>query len=311
MNEGRQIRLGFVIRGAVIGIAFVVLIAPILAGVLFIAGLTRPSCGGAGRPESFDSGFEDITVPAPSINTSATMRAYFITAQDPPNGTAKGTIIGVPTGSAGRADRIHELRFFYQAGYNVLAFESRTCAAGLIASLGYQEVDQVGDALEYLRSRPDIDMDRIGIHGFSAGGATAIMAAARYDEIDAVVAQGGYHDFFEEVTHNTTQGWSELPLIGDFFRFGVRIGYRAIVGVDIRNLSPISVIGQIAPRPALLVYGSDEPGIRGAQMMLDEAGQNVELWIVPAALHGGYMDAVGEPEYKRQVIGFWDRVFGE
>lgn len=308
IQEKRQIRVGFIMRGAVIGIAVTVLLMPTLAGIGFVSSLMMPLCGTSGNPQNFNLTFEDLTIPAPSINAS--MRAYFIPAQNPPNGNTNGTIIGVPTGAAGRADRLHELQFFVQAGYNVLAFESRTCASGAINSLGYGEVAQVGDALDYLRTRPDVNMDRIGIHGFSAGGATAIMAAARYPEISAVIAQGGYHNFSEEVAHNT-RVWDEtVPFIGSLFRFGINLGYRVLSGEDISVLDPISGLDHISPRPILLVYGSNEPGMRGANLML-AAGDSVELWAVDGAGHGNYVQVVGGETYSAHTVEFWDSVLDE
>lgn len=307
IQEKRQIRVGFIIRGAIIGIAATVLLLPTLAGIGFIASLMMPLCGVSGNPHNFSLTFENLTIPAPSLNTS--MRAYFIPAQNPPNGNVNGTIIGVPTGASGRADRLHELQVFVQAGYNVLAFESRTCANGAINSLGYGAVAQVGDALDYLRTRDDVDMARIGIHGFSAGGASAIMAAARHPEISAVIAQGGYHNFSEEVAHNT-RVWDEtVPFIGSLFRFGINLGYRVLAGDDISVLDPLSMLDAISPRPILLVYGSNEPGMRGANMML-AAGDSVELWVVDGAGHGNYVQVVGAEAYAAHTVAFWDRVLG-
>lgn len=302
MNPNPQIRVKFVIRGAVIAVVLVFLLLPIGAGVVFITGLTAPICGASGDPSAYGLDFEAIRIPAPSLNGE--LRAYYIPAE-----TAKGTIIGVPTGSAGRGDRLHELRLFHAAGYNILAVESRTCAAGRINSLGYLEVEQVGDALAYLLTRADVDTERIGIHGFSAGGSTALMAAGRYPEISAVIAQGGYHDFWAEVAENTAVFDQRIPFMGALFRFGAQIGYQVTTGTDVSNLAPYRAIPNIAPRSVLLIYGTNEPGLAGAEAMA-ALGEHVELWRIEGAGHGNYVTVAGEAEYARVTAAFWDRTIG-
>jgi hypothetical protein len=85
----------------------------------------------------------------------------------------------------------------------------------------------------------------------------------------------------------------------------VRLGYRLTTGDDLAVLSPIGAIGQIAPRPVLLIYGTNEPGLEGARQMEAAGGSNVVLWEVPGAGHGGYVSAAPE-EYPRRVIAFLD-----
>jgi uncharacterized protein len=163
----------------------------------------------------------------------------------------------------------------------------------------------VGDALDYLATRPDVDMEKLAIHGFSVGGAIATMAGARYPELKAVSAEGGYHDFSEQLSDNVQAQW---PGLGFLYEWGVHIGYRLTTGYDLSVLSPIAAIGQIAPRPILLIYGTAEPSLPGAHLQMAAAKGNAELWEVPGATHGTYQYGAPE-EYERRVVGFYDRVF--
>ena len=157
----------------------------------------------------------------------------------------------------------------------MLSYSSRACVGGAANTLGYKEAAQVGDALAYLATRPEVDANRIAIHGFSAGGAAAIMAAAQFPTMRAVVAEGGYHDFVAEVEQNTPHTLWFAPL----FRFGARAGLPPDRrDVDMSVLSPISVIGQIAPRPILLIYGTNEPGLDGRALAAER--RRVERRIV-------------------------------
>jgi dienelactone hydrolase len=59
--------------------------------------------------------------------------------------------------------------------------------AGLPATLDQIPVETVGNALESVAKRPDVDAARIGVFGDSKGGELALLAAATYPQVHAVV----------------------------------------------------------------------------------------------------------------------------
>lgn len=292
-------RVLFVVRPVLLASVVLLLGLPTLAGAGFMGALTAGVCGGNADPAAHNLPYEDIAFPSAEYNRPTP--AYFIP------GTNGATVIVLPTGSAGRGDRMDEIAVYHAGGYSVLTFSSRACVGGANNSLGYLEAIQVGDALAYLRSRPEVDINRLAAHGFSAGGAAVIMAAAQYPDLRAVVAQGGYHDFHDEISVNSAYLGALAPL----FRFGAETVYRSQIGYDIGVLSPIAAIGRIAPRPILLVYGTHEPGLRGARLQLAEAGANAQLWEVPGAGHGNYIAAAGHDAYAARVLGFMDAAMGD
>ena len=292
-------RLVFVLRAVAVTTALLLVGLPFLAGFSFTIFLTLPGCTGGANPAAYDMPFEDVSFP--SFEFDQPTPAFFIPAQNP-NGA---TVIVAPALAGGRGSRIEEIAVYHQNGYHVLTYDSRTCLANVSTSLGYREVPQVGDALDYLGTRADVDVERIAIHGFSAGGATAMMAAARYPELRAVVAEGGYHDFKQQLEQDS----AGLGVLGGLFRLGAHAGYRLTTGDEIGVLSPIAAIPQISPRPLLLVYGTSEPSLRGARQMQAAGGENVTLWEVPGATHGSYVFTAPE-DYERIVIGFLDEAMG-
>jgi dienelactone hydrolase len=280
----------FVVRASLVALIALALILPTALGAAFMAVLTAPVCGGETVPPM---AHEAVSFPSTEFNRLTP--AYFIPAETPDG----ATVIVVPTGNAGRGNRMAEIAIYHAGGFHVLTYSSRACVGGAANSLGYKEAAQVSDALAYLDTRSDVDPNRIGIHGFSAGGAAAIIAAARFSELKVVVAEGGYHDFAAEVERNTPTTQWFAPL----FRFGAHLSYRVTTGDDMRVLSPISVIGQISPRPILLIYGTNEPGLDGARLQQTAAGVNAQLWEVAGAGHGNYA-AVAPDEYGQRVVGF-------
>lgn len=288
----RLLRLTVFALGAAIFV--MVFIAPSLFGALGMWWLTHPQCAGDGgrTPGDFGHAYEEVVVVA--RETGDAHRGFYI-----PSRNGAHVIVPPPLNSA-RGHTLHEIDVLARHGYGVLSYESRACnGAGRVTSLGYLEVEDLAGALNWLLARPDVDPERIGVHGFSSAGATATMAAARYPQLRAVVAEGGYHDL----------GPGTLGVGGNIVEAAVRaaaaLTYHLATGVDIREVSPIAVIGQVAPRPILLIYGSREVTLRGAREQLAAAGENAALWEVPGAGHGDYV-LVAPEAYARRLVAFFD-----
>jgi dipeptidyl aminopeptidase/acylaminoacyl peptidase len=77
---------------------------------------------------------------------------------------------------------INLLPFFrdlHQAGYSVLAFDIRNFGESDgrgVFTVGWQESRDLRGALDWLARRPDVDVDRLGVIGFSNGGNTLVFA---------------------------------------------------------------------------------------------------------------------------------------
>jgi pimeloyl-ACP methyl ester carboxylesterase len=273
-------------------IALTVLMVPIVLGIITTYVLLYAPCGeDTTTPADFGHSYDDITIQA---RAGGAFRAYFIP------GTNGAAIIIPPTTAQGRGARLHLADLYADHGHAVITYESRRCADMGALSLGYKETNEVGDVLDYLLTRDDVDPDQIGITGFSSAGATSIMAAARFPEIGAVIAEGGYDDFAEGSIRLGTGGFFE-----SVYKWSVVISYRVLNGESIHKLSPLDRIGDISPRPILLIYGSYETTLAGARRQQAAAGDNAALWVVDGAGHGLYWTVAGE-EYERRVIAFFD-----
>lgn len=198
-----------------------------------------------------------------------------------------------------------ELSPYLEAGALVLLYTSRSCVGGVPHALGLAEARQMGDALAFVRGRTDLANRTVIAHGYSAGGAAALMAAAQFPDIDAVVAQGGYEDFSARLSEDIRP----LQVIAPLFEFGVRAAYRIAQGESIDALSPISAIPAIVPRPVLLIYGTAEPSIGGARSMAALGTDAVWLVEISGATHGSYQTT--DPEaYRAAVLALLDKLAG-
>ncbi|MGQ9889103.1 MAG: alpha/beta hydrolase [Aggregatilineales bacterium] len=264
-------------------------------GFVMIAGLTRGLCSGSADPAAAGLPAQPVAFYAGDLQRD--VRGYFV------QGDNGATVIVAPTGSDGAGVPLAEIALLQRNGYSVLSYESRPCI-GVPHSLGYKETAEVGDALAYLNSRSDVDPQRIAVYGFSTGGATAIMAGARFPQLAAVIALGGYADLERYLDEQIATMW-----YGPLFRLGAHAAYRLITGQPMSVLSPLRAIGQIAPRPVLLIYGSEEPSLPGARQQLAAAGETAQLWEVPGAAHGNYIH-VAPAEFETRLIAFLDAALG-
>lgn len=187
-------------------------------------------------------------------------------------------------------------------GYGVLLTDPRLCAAPDAAfTAGYAEVDDVAGALAFVQAQSEVDSNRIGALGFSVGGATAIFSAAQLEGIRAVVSEGNFYNLGDDIAD--TGGNNSL--LESFYTQAILFFYRRQTGVDACLISPIHAIGQISPRPVLLIFGEHEVASGHAREQFAAAGGPKSLWVVPGVGHGGYIQTWPE-EYEGRVISFFD-----
>ena len=190
-------------------------------------------------------------------------------------------------------------------GYGALLFDRR----GEGESDGDPNVfgwagEDIRAAVEFLRSRPEIDPDRIGGLGLSVGGEMMIEAAAESDGLKAVVskvrgsARSARRSRYPTRGRGSRRRWftpSRTP--------GVALFSNTLPPPSLEDL-----VGRIAPRPVAIIYAM--PGQGGeaelSQVFYDAGREPKTIWRVPGAGHTGGIEA-RPAEYERRVVGFFDR----
>jgi fermentation-respiration switch protein FrsA (DUF1100 family) len=193
--------------------------------------------------------------------------------------------------------------------YSVLMPDHRAHggSAGRYTSIGYHErLDLIG-AARYLR---ELGYSRIGVLGISMGGAAAILAAAESPEIDAVVADSSFACLWRAVQRSACHRGYPGPITAPLAYLAchtaaLRLRYRQAFG------DPVRVVGEIAPRPLLIIHGGDDDLISAdsAYQLYMAAGPGRELWILPRTGHARALEAAPE-QYSRRVLEFYDRTIG-
>jgi len=261
--------------------------------------LAHPGCSGPHR-SPLDVGildYQEVTF-TPQGNADTTRHtAWWLPSR---NGAA---VILIPGYGQSRDGLLDQGAMLARHGYGVLLIDPRYCASpDPVFSAGYNEVQDVAGALEFVQDRPDVRSHRVGVLGYSVGGATAILSAAQLDDIQAVVSEGNFYN----LGHDIANTGGDNSLLADFYYQVILFFYRFYTGVDARLISPIDAIGHISPRPVLLIFGEREVDNGRAHEQFAAAGEPKSLWVVPGVGHGGYIQTWPE-EYEVQVISFFDK----
>jgi len=197
-----------------------------------------------------------------------------------------------------------------QAGYGVLMYDERASgeSEGEYRSYGWEDPRDVGGALEFLKEKTNVDPGKIGIAGCSIGGQIALQGAAYYPQIGAVWADGASTIRAQDISKPTNPIYA-LLVVANYM-----LDWMYEVKLDIDAPTPmIEIIGDIAPRPIMLV-GSGIPhpftGSEGdhLEFYARYAGENAELWVLPDAGHCGGPHARPE-EYANRMVEFFDTAF--
>src|ERR1700731_2138044 len=105
-------------------------------------------------------------------------------------------------------------RVLNEFGFITLRFDMRGCGKsegefGRVICL--EQVEDTGNALDFLSHHPAVDPDRIGVIGSSFGGAVGVYAGGTHPRIAAVVSNGGWGHRERKFCgqHPTPEGWAK------------------------------------------------------------------------------------------------------
>jgi len=254
-------------------------------------------------PANYGIPFEELSFAAPD---GIRLRGWYLHSRTGEGGRGPAVILCHGLG-ASKSDFVELGAYLSQRGFHVLLFDFRAHgdSGGSKCSLGYLEKEDLLAALNLLQGKREVDLHRIGVYGFSLGGAVAIMTAAERPEIRAVVADSAFTSMEEEATHVLTRVY-HLPR-APFLWLGKLI-FRLFFGFGLEEISPLSAIGRLSGRPILLIAGVGDEAIPDAhaRYLYQAAGQPKELWLIREAVHGGTLAAAG-PEYERRVERFFSQ----
>ena len=174
-------------------------------------------------------------------------------------------------------------------------------------TFGLREILEVQAVLDFLTQDPALKDLPIGCYGLSMGGAIALLAAARFPKILAVVSDSAYADFGKVIARvqQLTYHIPQVPLgLATLWAAEFRLGCKASA------VSPLQAIPKVAPRGVLIIHGIRDVIVPAeeARMLFEAAGEPKGLWLVPEAEHAGAYYRQRE-EYPRRVAEFFKDAF--
>jgi len=199
------------------------------------------------------------------------------------------------------AGSIKYANMFLEKGYTVFLYDHRNhgLSTKSFTSFGHFESEDLRRVIHALRKRDNTI--KIGIMGESLGGATVLQYAAKYDDVDFVIADCPFadaHDVFEYR-----------------MRYDYKIAPKFIISLA-SNLSRVfqgwsfkyaSVKGRLknVTTPILFIHGESDLYIPKSmtEALYEEKGQASWLYIAPGARHA--KSFTSNPEiYKNRVSDF-------
>ena len=219
--------------------------------------------------------------------------------------SARGVVVLVHGFKTYRQEMTDHARFIRDAGYSVLLYDSRGCGAsdGVFGVGATEDRDIIG-AVSYVRSRGGAGSDHIAVLGISLGAGDALLAAAKDERIQAVIADSSWADERVQVSRMTSVPLGPLsvpvlpyePALVD-----------ALIGGRLEDARPIDAVDRIAPRSLLLIHSLDDENattpFTDAEQLFSRARPPKEFWRVPTGGHVGALHSQPD-EYKARVIAF-------
>lgn len=229
-------------------------------------------------PESFNLPSEDIT-----ITTKDGIRLSGWLIEDDATKEASRALIILHGYPVEKGDMLPIASRLYP-DFTLLLLDLRSFgeSEGKFTTFGIKERKDIGAVLDFLASR---GYGKIGIFGFSLGGAVGIMSAASDTRIDAVASYASHAD----VARLGEETYRQLfvlkkPMVGLMSLWG-----RLLFGESLKKISPVNAARELNI-PTLITHSEDDDQISFAHAkLLQEALSNnkkAEFYFFKGWLHG-------------------------
>ena len=228
-------------------------------------------------------------------------------------------------------------------GYVALRFSYRGCGEsdgefGRIICL--EQVEDTKNALTFLQSRPEVDPDRIGLIGSSFGAAVAVYTGGVDERVAAVVSSGGWGDGERKFRgqHPTPEAWEKFTTmlergrkhreetgeslmvprydivpIPEHLRSNLAKNsvteFPAETAQSMFDFRADDVVGNISPRPLLLLHSSEDSVTPTEQSieMFKRAGQPTDLHLTADTDH--FMFAEDNVRVRNMLSDWLEKFF--
>jgi uncharacterized protein len=210
------------------------------------------------------------------------------------------TLLVIHGGGGNRTGAVAHAKLLVRHGYGVLLYDARGRgrSEGQQNAFGWGWTKDVAGAIAFLKSRPEVDAQRIGGLGLSTGADALVQAAGQGADLRAVVADGAAAESFED--------WRRLQGITAMTPMFAAEFATVRITSGVKSGPPMEDMIKRITKPLLLVSAGRAEEYKFAVKYDRAAGSRpVEHWNLPNATHTGAIRQAA-PAYARRVTAFFD-----
>ncbi|MCH8748602.1 alpha/beta fold hydrolase, partial [Patescibacteria group bacterium] len=249
----------------------------------FYSSIRPPRLTSPVTPRDFGLDYDDINL---TTKDGLRLAGWFI-----PNQETDKTIILLHGYPADKGNILPAMAFLAQH-YNLLLFDFRYhgASAGAYTTIGAKETADLSAAIEWLQRQ---GYHKIGLWGFSLGGAVALMTASDYPTVKAVISEASYANLNLMVP-------ALYPLPGLRYPLAAltRLWGKIFLGLDSKAVSPAASAQQLTI-PVLIIHSKNDTTITFNHAQLIKASlannQQAQFWFADNLIHGQFSQ-----EYDRR-----------
>jgi uncharacterized protein len=276
----------------------------------FLLGVHPPRFGTDDSPKRHGLDYESVSF---ATSEGLTLRGWFIpaaTASLEPSGQGEmawNTCATILVGHGYPFDKANILRhaLFLHPRFHLLVFDFRYFGEsdGAYTTAGLLETRDVQAAVEYVKSRSDVNPERIGALGFSMSASAFILT--RHQDVKAIVADSPYATLEGIIARQFffLPGFTKWPLVAL-----TKLYARLFLGVRVSDAAPADVV-QDLNAPLLIIHGDADSQIpleHSQEIYANADPDKTKLWIVPGADHG-FAHGLEGPRYELWVRQFFEQ----
>ena len=276
----------------------------------FLLGVHPPRFGTNDNPKRYGLDYESVSF---TTSDGLTLRGWFIPAASAslePSGKGEmawNTCATVLVGHGYPFDKANILRhaLFLHPRFHLLVFDFRYFGEsdGAYTTAGLLETRDVRAAVEYVKSRSDVNPERIGALGFSMSASAFILT--RHPDVKAIVADSPYATLEGVIARQFffLPGFTKWPLV-TMTRFYAWL----FLGVQVSDAAPSKAVRDLNT-PLLIIHGDADSQIpleHSQNIYANADPDTTQLWIVPGADHG-FAHAREGYGYELRVRQFFEK----
>jgi hypothetical protein len=184
--------------------------------------------------------------------------------------------------------------FLQREGFAVLAYDCRGHGESE-GGLDGEAWQDVGTALDYLQTRPEVDGERLALVGTSMGAHNGLRAAAEYSVLRTMVLFNTAPGKLLRLGLLNANYWYAIQMSGGHVRVALPDYLLYLEGEDIYDLP-----SRIRPRPIFFIHARDDQFIpyTVSEKLHAAASEDSRLWLLDS---GGHSGPHHDPQVQRAV----------